>query len=331
MVIKMSNYDVKKQILDKIKEYDKIILVRHIRPDGDCVGGTLGFREIIKASFPKKKVYVIAEDFATYLSFVGTEDEIQEESYYKDALVIALDTATSDRISNKYYSSGKELIKIDHHIEVDKYGDINWVEEERSSLCEMLVEFYTTFKDELVLNKKAATALYVGIVTDSGRFKFSSVSGDTLRNASVLVDTGINLERIYAELYLKEVELLYLESDVIRKLKITENGVAYIYIDKKMREKHNLSMADASAMISAIENIKGSIIWIAFIENDDASIRVRLRSRFVTVDKLANRYHGGGHDHASGATVYSKKEMNSLIEEADALIKSYKESNDDWI
>lgn len=331
MVIKMNNYEVKKLILDKIKEYKKIILVRHIRPDGDCVGGTIGFRELLKASFPDKEISVISEDYAQYLAFVGEEDEPKDESYYSDSLVIALDTATSDRISNKLYSKGKELIKIDHHIEVDVYGDINWVEDSRASLCEMLVDFYVTFKDELVLNESAAKALYIGIITDSGRFKFSSVSGETLRLASILLDSGINVERIYSELYLKDLNTLLFESEIMKKLKITENGVAYIYIDKNTRLKHNLSMTDASAMISVIENIRGSIIWIAFIENDDMSIRVRLRSRFVTVDKLANRYHGGGHDHASGATVYSRKEMNRLLKDADALIKSYKESNSDWL
>lgn len=327
----MNNLSVKTQIFNKIVEYNKIIIVRHIRPDGDCVGGTIGLRELLRASFKEKEIKVIAEDFVDYLDFVGKEDELEDEEYYKDSLVIALDTATADRISNKYYRSGKELIKIDHHIETDKYGDINWVEDYRSSLCEMLVDFYECFKDKLVLNKEAASALYVGIVTDSGRFKFESVHGDTLRLASVLLDAGINTEKIFAELYLKDSKILLLQGEVLKKFKLTKNGVAYIYIDKKMREKNDLSMSDASSMISVIENIRGSIIWIAFIENDDESIRVRLRSRFVTVNEIATKYHGGGHDRASGATVYSIEEMKALLRDADKHIKKFKESNNDWL
>ena len=327
----MNNNVIKQEIFNKIKEYKKIIIVRHTRPDGDCVGSTIGFREILKASFKDKVVKVIADDFADYLAFVGKEDEPEEEDYYKDSLVITLDTSISSRVSNKYFKSAKELIKIDHHIETEPYGDINWVEDERSSLAEMIVDFYLTFKSELVLPKEAAVALYVGMVTDSGRFKFESVKGETLRLAGVLLDSGINTEKIFAELYLKDKSLLLLQGEVLKKFKITKNGVAYIYIDKKLQEKYGLSMTDASSMISVIENIRGSIIWIAFIDNPDSSIRVRLRSRFVTVNEIAEKYHGGGHNRASGATVYSISEMKQLLRDADKHIKKYKENNNDWL
>ena len=87
----------------------------------------------------------------------------------------------------------------------------------------------------------------------------------------------------------------------------------------------------ASAGISAIENIKESLIWIAFIENEDKSIRVRLRSRFVTVNEVGEKYHGGGHACASGATVYSKKELLDLVNDADAKLKDYKANNEGWL
>jgi phosphoesterase RecJ-like protein len=92
-----------------------------------------------------------------------------------------------------------------------------------------------------------------------------------------------------------------------------------------------LSREDASNTVSLMEKIKGCIVWLAFIENEDKSIRVRLRSRFVEVQPLATRYHGGGHACAAGATVYSKEEMQQLIEEADALVADYKAHHDDWL
>ena len=98
-----------------------------------------------------------------------------------------------------------------------------------------------------------------------------------------------------------------------------------------MQEKFSLSREDASNVISFLDSIRGSIIWLAFIENDDGTIRVRLRSRFVTVNELASKYHGGGHDCASGATIYSKKEMNSIISDADMLIKDYKSTHEGWL
>ena len=116
-----------------------------------------------------------------------------------------------------------------------------------------------------------------------------------------------------------------------RKMKFTEGGVAYLYISRKMKKKFGLTDEEASATVSLMDSIKGSLIWLAFIENSDGSIRVRLRSRFVTVDELANRYNGGGHACASGATVYSKKEAKKLIAEADALLTDYKNSNTGWL
>ena len=146
------NYEVKKKIFEKIKEYDRIMLFRHVRNDGDCVGATKGLKAILKASFPEKEVYLIDTETAKYLEFMGPEDAPVAEELYTDALGIVLDTASEARISNKNYKLCKELIKIDHHIPLESYGDMQWVEEERSSCCEMIVDFYETFKDELTLN-----------------------------------------------------------------------------------------------------------------------------------------------------------------------------------
>ena len=114
-------------------------------------------------------------------------------------------------------------------------------------------------------------------------------------------------------------------------MKLTENGVAYLYVDKEMQERFHLTRSQASDSVDFMSGIRGTLVWIAFIDNPDGSIRVRLRSRFVTVDKLANGYHGGGHANASGATVYSMQEMKALIDDADALLASYKENNEGWL
>ena len=189
-----NNIEIKKQILDKIKQYDKIIITRHFRPDGDAIGSTKGLAQMLRLSFPQKQIYLLNEDSSEYLAFLGGEDSPIADEDYADALVIVCDTATTDRISNKKYALGKELIKIDHHIDIKPYGDLSWVEEERSSLCEMIVDFWLTFKDELTLDKEGATYLFTGMVTDSGRFKYSSVSGETMRLAGALIDLGIDTE-----------------------------------------------------------------------------------------------------------------------------------------
>ena len=325
------NSEIKKKILNKIKEYQKIIISRHIRPDGDCTGGTKGLKEILQATYPEKDIYLVNSDYSNYLAFLGGEDEQFEDEFYSDALVIVLDTASVDRISNPKFSLGKEVIKIDHHIDIKPYGDISWVEDWRSSLCEMIVDFYVTFKDELKLNKDAATYLYTGMVTDSGRFRHSTVTGETMRLAGTLLDQGINMDWLHSNLKMEEYEYLIFKAYALQSIKVTENGVAYIHVDKEMQQKFNLSREDSSTAIAFCENIKGSLIWIAFIDNADDTIRVRLRSRFVTCNDIGEHFRGGGHECACGATLYSYDEIDKLLAEADAKLKDYKANNEGWL
>ena len=327
------NKEVMEKILQKIKEYDRIMLFRHVRNDGDCVGATKGLKGIIQLTWPEKEVYLIDIDTAAYLEFMGPEDEPVPEELYKDALGIVLDTASEARISNKNYALCKELVKIDHHIPLENYGDYIWVEEERSSCCEMIVAFYEAFRDELKIDSQTATHLYTGMVTDSGRFKYSGVSGDTMRAAGTLLDVGVDTDTLFARLYLEAFEYLKFKAEIYRRMKVTENGVAYIYVDKAMQEEFNLTLEQASACVGTLDSIRGCISWMVFIDSGDekGSIRVRLRSRFVTINQIAEKYHGGGHACASGATVYSVEEMEQLLKDTDAHVKQYKETHEGWL
>ena len=317
-------------ILDKIKEYDKIILFRHFRPDGDAVGSTKGLAEIIKATYPEKTVLLQNSDFSDYLKFLGGEDAPITDEDYADALGIVLDTATTKRISNQMFSLCREIIKIDHHIPVESYGSLEWVEELRSSCSEMIAAFYDTFRDELTLTKEAATYIYCGMVTDSGRFRFRDVSGETMRLAGVMLDAGIDTDTLFANLYLKDFDSYKFESYARSKMKISDSGVVSLFVSKGMQKKFSLSSEDASASVSYMDSIKGSLIWIAFIEGK-SEIRVRLRSRFVTVSELAEKYNGGGHACAAGATVYSRAEAKKLLAEANEILAEYKKTHEGWL
>ena len=320
------------KILQKIKEYNRIIIFRHFRPDGDAIGSTKGMREILRLSFPEKEIYLLNNDYSDYLEFLGGEDEPIADELYADALALVLDTGTEDRISNQKYKLCREICKIDHHIDHKPYGDYCWIEELKSSTCEMVTEFYHTFRDELKIDKTAATYLYTGMVTDSGRFRFRDVDGDTLRYAGMLLDLGIDTDTLYANLYIKSFEELKFQSYVYKKMKVTENGVAYVVIDKATQEKFGLTQEQASACVSFMESIRGCLIWIAFIENPEKkNIRVRLRSRFVTVSEIAENYRGGGHACAAGATLLKKKEIEQLLADCDARLKDFKESNEGWL
>lgn len=327
------NTPTKELILKKLREYQRILLFRHIRIDGDCVGSTKGMKDIIRCTWPEKEVYIIDDERSDYLTFLGPDDGPIPDDMYAEALAVVIDVGSADRISNQRYALCKEVIKIDHHIERDPYGDICWVEDYRSSACEMIADFYASFRDELKISKEGATCLYTGMVTDSGRFQYEGVTGETLRLAGLLLDRGVDAESLYARLYLKDFDTLKFTAYVYEHMGITQNGVAYIHVDRAMQEKFGLTFEAASATISSLSGIKGCLCWLAFIDvaGEENVIRVRLRSRFVTINGIAEKYHGGGHACASGATVYSDEELQALLQDADTLVKEYKETHEGWL
>ena len=129
------NREITDRILDKIESYDRIMLFRHIRPDGDCVGASKGMKAVLQATYPQKQVYLIDAGHADYLDFLGPEDPEVPDEVYSEALGIVVDTGSMDRISNEKFRLCRELIKIDHHIDREPYGELSWVEEEKSSAC----------------------------------------------------------------------------------------------------------------------------------------------------------------------------------------------------
>ena len=195
----------------------------------------------------------------------------------------------------------------------------------------MIAALAETFPETLKIDPQAASFLYLGMVTDSGRFRFPGVNGDTLRRAAFLMDAGVDTQRLYAWLYLRDFESFRFEAWVYDQLHRTKNGVVWLRIDREEQEKFGLSFENASAAVGYLDTIKGCICQLAFIDAPDGSIRVRLRSRFMSVNGLAERYHGGGHACASGATVYSTEELQALVAEADALTGQYKAGHDDWL
>lgn len=322
-----NSFKLKQEILNKIKENDKIIILRHIRPDGDCLGASLGLREILRSTFPSKQIFSVGKTTSAYLDFLGSEDEQLSIDDYKNSLVIVVDTATKDRIDDDYYDYAKETIKIDHHIAVDDYANINYVREDLPATCAVIADFYNTFKSELVLNENASRYLYVGIVTDTGRFRYRGTSKELFSLTSLLLNNNIDIENIYANLYIKSGKELKLTGHIFNKFKTTQNGVSYFIISRKMQRSFKISQEEAAAQVNVLDGIRGNLIWIFFIENEDKTYRVRLRSRFVAIDKIANNYRGGGHKQAAGATVHSKKEINALIKEADSVLGQFKKDN----
>ena len=152
-----------------------------------------------------------------------------------------------------------------------------------------------------------------------------------MRLAGRILSVGVDTDTLFAHLYMKDFDSMKFEGYAKKKMRLTENGVAYLYVTRAMQKKFGLSNEEASATVSYMDSIKNSLIWVALIDNEDGSIRVRLRSRFVTVSEIGEKYHGGGHACAAGATVYSKREMKELLSDLDARLAQYKKENEGWL
>ncbi|MGI6782466.1 MAG: DHH family phosphoesterase [Acholeplasmataceae bacterium] len=310
-------------ILKKIKQYDKIIIHGHIRPDGDCYGSQFGLKDIIVSSFPHKKVYVVGET-SEYVSFVGEVDTIDDSEYY-GALSIVVDTATKDRISDQRYSLGSEIIKIDHHIPVDQYGDIIWVDTDFPSCAQMIAYFYDKYQDELKLSEAGAIALYTGIVTDTGRFRFRGVDELTHRLAGMLVSHGAIPEEIDLQLSQDTLEGAKLKGYVLSNFERSKHGFIYFKMTRDIIKKYNISDEDAAAMVSILGGIEGHPVWALIIEYPK-EIRIRLRSNGPVISDIANEFSGGGHAKAAGGRLNSWRELKKLIKLVDARIIEWRQN-----
>jgi bifunctional oligoribonuclease and PAP phosphatase NrnA len=311
IVLKETN--MQQQILDAIKAYEKIIIHRHVRPDPDALGSQGGLAEIIKESFPNKQVKVVG-DVDPSLQFLNEMDKVEDE-FYKGALVIVCDTANQERISDERYNLGDQLVKIDHHPNDDVYGDILWVDTSASSVSEMIYEFYLFGKDKgLKLNTKAAKLVFAGIVGDTGRFLFPSTKPKTLQYASELIQNDFSFSGLYNELYKTNRRVARLQGYVLNNFELTDEGVGSVSLTKELLEKYDVTPSEASQLVGSLGNIEGVIAWAFFIEEPD-QIRVRLRSKGPIVNSIANRYRGGGHPMAAGATIHNWEDRIQVLED----------------
>lgn len=303
---------MKRQIIDTIEKFDKIIIHRHVRPDPDAYGSQIGLKELIIANYPNKKVYA-AGAHEPSLTYLAEPDEV-ERALYKDALVIITDTGNTERIDGDFYTEGALLMKIDHHPDADPYGDMKWVDTGASSTSEMITSLFEYGKKEKSwkMPNTAARLLFAGIVGDTGRFMYPSATVTTFDRASELLKYDFDRAKLFAGMYEVDRKVLHLQGYIYQNFEIDDNGAAFIKIDRSILKKFNVDASEASQLVSSLGEVKGISAWTILIEEED-QIRVRLRSKGPIINALAAEYGGGGHPLAAGASVYSWEEADELI------------------
>lgn len=306
------------KIYHKIKEYDTIIIHRHIKPDGDALGSQIGLKEAILATFPTKCVKVVGDTSERY-SWIGSMDEVSDE-LYNGALVIVLDTGAEKLISDERYKLGSFLIKIDHHYPQGEYGDLAYVETTRESCAGVIAKFL--IEKRFKLNDVAASALFTGMVTDSGRFRYSSTTDKTFDSASFLMKYNPDINNIYLNLYTEDLNVILLKARLTCKIQVTEKNVAYMIHTKEDVKDYGLDIFSISrGMVNLMAGIKGIDIWVNFTEDLDGKILVELRSNGLNINTVAVKYGGGGHLQASGCCLESKEYVYNVLEDLNRIVE----------
>ncbi len=305
-----------RKALNLIKKYDTIIIHRHAHPDGDAIGSQLGLYYLIKDNFPSKTVYMVG-DIATRLPFIDVcFDEIPDETY-RGALAVILDCGASHMIFDERYRLAERTLRFDHHIYCEKIADLDVVDSTYESACGLVAMFAKRCK--LQLSPLSATYLYMGMVTDSGRFVFDSVSARTFELAAFLLSQPVDLNTLYYNLYAEDFSEIIEKADNMHKIKFTPHNVAYIYTAKEdLPEGSDAAPVVSSGLVSLMHDIKGVFVWVNFTEADDG-VHAELRSNRYNINPIAVKYGGGGHKKASGCTVPDKETAMKLLNDLDEL------------
>ena len=298
------------KILKKIKEYDKIIIHRHMRPDPDAIGSQVGLQKLLQLNFPEKSIKVTGYDEPS-LTWLAKMDEVTDADY-EQALVIVCDTANTPRIDDQRYSMGDFLIKIDHHPNDDAYGDLLLVDTDASSTSEIIALF--AFENHLEVNDYIAKLLYAGIVGDTGRFLYPATTARTFEVAEKLRQYAFNFSELSRKMDSITHQVAKLQGYVYDNLEIDENGAARVILSQQLLKENQLTDADTSAIVAAPGRIEDVQMWAIFVEQPDGHYRVRMRSKFTPINEIAKQHNGGGHPLASGANAYSKDEVDLIYQ-----------------
>ncbi len=303
-----------------ILEYNKIIILRHQNPDFDALGSQIGLLNLLRETYPNKEIYAHGSDDISSFDFIGKNVELNDNDF-KDSLVIITDTANVERIEGNYKLLKKQnnyIVKIDHHPHLEVYGDLNIVDDKKSSTSELIYDIFITGLN-CKLNANSAKAIFTGIFGDTGGFSYPSTSSNTFVVVSELVKEDFNYEDLILTIKELEDESVRVLGWMYENIQI-ENGLGIIKFDKKTLNKQGFNKKKISMLVGNLGVFKSLKVWLLMVEHD-TFIRVNLRSKKdINVSKIAQNFNGGGHKNASGARIKTWEEADELIKEIQKVL-----------
>ena len=305
-------------VLEAVKAYDTIIIHRHFRPDGDAMGSQIGMKALLQENFPGKTVYAVGDE-AGYLSFMegSVMDEIPD-SAYEGALAMVLDCGGPNMVCDDRYAKAARTVRMDHHIYSGQFCDTEVIDTTYESCCGLVAQF--AVECGLTINPLAAKSIFLGMVTDSGRFRYDCTTARTLRLAATLMEHGVDLNELFRELYSETYESKKLKAQFLLKVQFTPNRVAWLYNTAQEIKELGISTFTASrGMVNVMGDMKGTEVWVNFTESEEG-VLCELRSADKAVQPIAVKYGGGGHAKACGATVPDRETAMRMLADLDELV-----------
>lgn len=310
------------ELIKRIKEFDTIVIARHIGVDPDALCSQLALRDSIKLTYPDKKVLAIGTGSSKFVHF-GRLDKLEKVD---NALLIVCDTPDRKRIDSANPEEYSYSIKIDHHPFIEKTCDLEIIEDDKTSACEIIMQIIK--ETELQCDNSIAELLYMGLVSDSNRFLFNSVTSDTFKLVSEYLEKyNFDLKNAYDKLYLRPISELRLEGYISSNIKVTDNHFGYIVISDEIISKYGVDSASAGNMVNNFNFIKEMVVWATITEDVKNNLfRVSIRSRGPEINKIAENHNGGGHKMAAGVRVKTLEDALKIMNELDEFVHDYLES-----
>ena len=316
-------------ILKYMHESNDFVVTSHVNPDGDNIGSTLSIYYFLK-QLNKNVYYVMNDDMPLNMAFLTKNVNIINSNEFKEMNIkeynlIALDCGDKNRIcvDDDILENSMKIINIDHHSSNDFYGDLNYVLAEESSTCELV--YNLLIRNEEMnkvksIDKDIATALYTGLMTDTGKLTYSNThpnSFDMAKNLMVLgADTQGVIQNVFGSNPFNFYKLL---GESLNTLEVINTKIAVMVVTEDMLRKYNVDFKDIDGIVPYARDIENVEIGILLKEKGNNEIKVSFRSKYyANVSKIAKVFGGGGHIRAAGCTINDNMDnaKKLVIEEA---------------
>ena len=322
---------ISEDLAAQVKSGSRFLIVTHCRPDGDALGSSFGFASVLRASGRAADVLIPCPLPDRYRKFFARFiTSVSQKGLSNYDRILFLDCATIERAEKgdvDLINSGVTLLNLDHHRgnTVAEYANASCVLPQAASTCQLAYDL--AVKCGFEVTQEAATCFLIGMMTDTGNFRFSNTSGDALRCAASLIDLGAELEQAVNTIYFnKSMRQRNFETDLAANaLKFAcQEKIAYAFISEDMLKKHNFDLKEDEGIIDILREIDTVVIAI-LIHRMPGGFKLSMRSKDsrYPVGPTARKFGGGGHDLAAGATISAddlQQVLNTILPEFEKLL-----------